>query len=795
MGLANSWRVWCLLLCASANLTFAQTSLRFSPGPSGLIGVSVPTVNGNSIGGSAKSTAVDFMGSGRSDIVVAFGLFPPNPSQTLPMLFLRPGSGGVLSDVTRVLLGDGLLPGTEAPREIHAADFNNNGRNGIFVADHGYDAPPHPGGKSLLIVPNASGTLTDRSALLPSANAFTHSAAIADIDGDGILDIFVGNFASPVPPYFLMGQPDGTFRPSSAGLPADITNPSGFSYSASLLVDLDGDGYPDLVLGRPGASPVTSVVLFNDSHGDFTKRTPYALPAPFGATVSVLGIVALDVNGDGLQDLVLLGADYSTGSYLRLLINRGNGTFADETVERMGSAAAALNPAQFSSIYLADLNGDGRLDIYATGDLISAGNASIDIMWINNGNGTFTPVSSSALGPGLNIPVAADVDGDGNLDFVAFSHPTNGQINYRVFLNQTARTVPSEPLIRTVLAGSEQAIIDFSAPLSALSVPISGYGARCQRVGSREIVSATGAGSPITVRGLSAGARYNCSVIANNVNGPSLPSREMRVVPLPQSQPSNYTSLWWNPLEAGWGINVNHQGDIVFATLFTYDFAGRPMWLVMSNGARQADGITYSGVLYRTTGPVFNSNPFTPITSANLTQVGSMSIVFVGPDAAVLSYTVNGIQVMKAIQRQVYGSRAANCISSINSRVSLANYQDLWWNAAESGWGVNVTHQDEILFATLFTYGADGQNLWLVMSGGAKQTDGSYAGDLFQTRGPAFNAVPFVPITNADIQKVGTMRFRFSDGENGTLTYSFDGATVIKPITRQVFSSAVPSCS
>ena len=47
------------------------------------------------------------------------------------------------------------------------------------------------------------------------------------------------------------------------------------------------------------------------------------------------------------------------------------------------------------------------------------------------------------------------------------------------------------------------------------------------------------------------------------------------------------------------------------------------------------------------------------------------------------------------------------------------NYTDLWWNADESGWGINFNHQGQTLFATLFTYGADGQPDWFVMSDGA----------------------------------------------------------------------------
>ncbi len=262
---------------------------------------------------------------------------------------------------------------------------------------------------------------------------------------------------------------------------------------------------------------------------------------------------------------------------------------------------------------------------------------------------------------------------------------------------------------------------------------------------------------------------------------------------------TNYTSLWWNPTESGWGLNVNQQGDIAFATLFTYDSSGNPMWLVMSRGDRQSGTDTFSGPLYRTTGPAFNANPFTPINQSNITQVGTMTIAFSGPNSGTLTYTMNGVTVAKSIQQQVYGSRAASCQSTTADRGSLANYQDLWWAApagSESGWGINITHQDQTLFGTLFTYDAGGRGVWLVMSAGTLQSDGSYLGDLYIVTGmSAFNAQPFVPLAQANIRKVGTMQLRFSSGTSGTLTYSFDGVTVVKSITRQVFWSPLPACS
>ncbi|HXZ49050.1 MAG TPA: BACON domain-containing protein [Usitatibacter sp.] len=263
---------------------------------------------------------------------------------------------------------------------------------------------------------------------------------------------------------------------------------------------------------------------------------------------------------------------------------------------------------------------------------------------------------------------------------------------------------------------------------------------------------------------------------------------------------ANHTALWWaGTSESGWGLNVDQQGDILFATLFTYDASGNPLWLVASNLARQGTSETFTGALYRTTGPAFNAIPFTPA-SVTVTQVGTMTIAFAANDTGTLTYTFNGSTVTKAIQKQVYGSRAATCVPTTSDRSSLTNYQDLWWNPSESGWGINLTQQTlnsvETMFATLFTYDAGGNGVWLVMSDGAQQSDGSFLGDLYIVTGAsAFNAQPFVPIGSANVRKVGTMRLAFSSGTTGTLSYTFDGVTVTKSIIRQVFSSPVPACA
>ena len=251
-------------------------------------------------------------------------------------------------------------------------------------------------------------------------------------------------------------------------------------------------------------------------------------------------------------------------------------------------------------------------------------------------------------------------------------------------------------------------------------------------------------------------------------------------------QNTNYTDLWWNAAESGWGLNVNHQGSTVFATLFTYDSTGTPMWLVLANGALQTDG-SFTGDLYRTTGSPFNAVPFGPSTP---TKVGTMTLRFATASTGTLSYAVNGAAVTKQITRQVF-STPATCTFTTGDRSTATNYQDLWWNPGEPGWGVNVTHQGDVIFATLFDYDLAGKGTWYVLANAPKSAPGVYSGALYRVTGPAFNASPWTPTTPA---QVGQMTFNFSSGNAGTLTYTVNGIQVTKSIQREVFSSPTTQC-
>jgi lysyl endopeptidase len=120
------------------------------------------------------------------------------------------------------------------------------------------------------------------------------------------------------------------------------------------------------------------------------------------------------------------------------------------------------------------------------------------------------------------------------------------------------------------------------------------------------------------------------------------------------------------------------------------------------------------------------------------------------------------------------------------SAVPTANYTDLWWNPAESGWGLNlVQHPSHIVFGVWYTYDTNGKRTWFVMSSGTWSDSKTYSGTLYAVTGPAYTT-GFNP-SLVERRPVGTVTLRFSDANNGTFRYSVDGVAGEKIITRQPF--------
>ena len=170
--------------------------------------------------------------------------------------------------------------------------------------------------------------------------------------------------------------------------------------------------------------------------------------------------------------------------------------------------------------------------------------------------------------------------------------------------------------------------------------------------------------------------------------------------PCRRRQLPNYEGLWWSSpagSESGWGINLAHQGDVIFATWFTYDAAGKAWWLSMTANRTAANA--YSGTLYQTHGPAFNAVPFDP--AAVTATAGRVRYADIQRQRQrhVRLYGQRHPADESRSRAQVFGPLPTCTFGTQPDLAQATNYQDLWWASpagSESGWGVNFTQQGDI---------------------------------------------------------------------------------------------------
>jgi hypothetical protein len=128
--------------------------------------------------------------------------------------------------------------------------------------------------------------------------------------------------------------------------------------------------------------------------------------------------------------------------------------------------------------------------------------------------------------------------------------------------------------------------------------------------------------------------------------------------------------------------------------------------------------------------------------------------------------------------------------------VSSADYTDIWYIPAESGWGFNVIQQGDTLFGTLFVYGTDQSPRWfvadaMVLNAASSASAVAFQSNFYQVAGPYFGAGTFNS-AGVTATLVGTASVTFDSVATGTLTYSVNGVSVAKRIQRQTFRNNVP---
>ncbi|MBV9705970.1 MAG: CRTAC1 family protein [Chloroflexi bacterium] len=307
-----------------------------------------------------------------------------------------------------------------------AADYNNDGYIDIFVSSSGRNSPCH------LFRNNGDGTFTDVAAQAGVADLNREGGVMdavwGDFDNDGWTDLYIVKWSAP----------NRLFRNNRNGTFTDITHSSGTGYvgngNAAIWFDYNGDGLLDLYIGN----------YFRPENDLWHLHTTHIMHDDFEKARNAGPNVLYHNNGDGTFTDVAprLGVDdrgwtldvgacdlFNTGHmdlYLandfgqdKIFKNNGDGSFTDVT-----SHAIPIDTRKGMSVDFADLDGDGYPDIYVSNITKPGYLVEGNFLWRNNGDGTFTDrapqlgVDNGGWSWGAKF---VDLDNDGEMEIVVLN--------------------------------------------------------------------------------------------------------------------------------------------------------------------------------------------------------------------------------------------------------------------------------------------------------------------------------------------------------------------------------------
>lgn len=294
---------------------------------------------------------------------------------------------------------------------VRAADFDGDGNmDVVFVAESDEFHQLYLG--------DGKGGFVDASERLP-AHSQGNGLAVGDVNGDGLPDIVVGSTGEagggtirPARNLLFLNDPQrpGHFIDATRTHLPDVDDQT----EGAVLADMNGDGHLDLVLASP-THP--NRLLINDGKGRFrdeSHRLELTVP------METREVHVLDVNGDGKLDIVFFNitsnnAGWEKDPQTRLLVNDGKGNYRDETATRLPTHTFSSWAGT-----VVDFNGDGAPDLLV-GAIQVPGFVPLQLRaWQNDGKGHFKDVTLDVV-PGVTVGRSwsmgkGDLDGDGKDD-------------------------------------------------------------------------------------------------------------------------------------------------------------------------------------------------------------------------------------------------------------------------------------------------------------------------------------------------------------------------------------------
>jgi len=296
--------------------------------------------------GPSAVVAADLNGDGRLDLVVANEI-----DNTVSVLRNKTAPGTAASFAARQ-----NFPAGENPDAVAIGDVNGDGKPDLLVVNHGSLNTPTV---SILLnkTPPGATTLTFAAQKQFAIGDQPGSIALADLNGDGRLDIIVGNNSSEANVSVLLNTTvPGAAVASFASQQKFATGEFVWAVAAA---DINGDGKPDIIVGD---NEGTVSVLFNTTAPGASAPT-FAAAQDFVVGERTVQVIPVDIDGDGKVDIV--SANYAN----RGVVILHNTTVAAATTASFDQLGPYLYTSPLDGAAVADLNGDGRPDIVVADSL------------------------------------------------------------------------------------------------------------------------------------------------------------------------------------------------------------------------------------------------------------------------------------------------------------------------------------------------------------------------------------------------------------------------------------------